>query len=232
MTIQVKVSLNQGIIPLDYRRLILHFLKAVLASQDEKLFEEYYSNNSTKRKPFTFWAKLPKAQFTQNEIIFENKEFSFFVSSNDTKLSFVLYNGLKTKKKFSIGEQNFAIVKHVGLKNEKQILEDEIIVNMLSPLVVRHHEKGKKDRYILYNEDGFFDVFKTNVLTQLSHHEKIPEIEPIKCKKVVVKAFGTNIPSTLGVFKLTGQPEVLQKLSLIGIGSKNSAGFGKFEVIG
>lgn len=59
----------------------------------------------------------------------------------------------------------------------------------------------------------------------------MPIIEPIKCKKVIVKAYGTNIPASLGVFKLTGDIKVLNELYLTGIGAKNSAGFGKFEVL-
>ncbi len=232
MTIQIKLRLSGEEIPKDYRRLMLHFIKTVLESEDEKLFDEYYSKDSTIRKPFTFWANLGEAKFLENSILIQKKEITMYISSDNTKLSFLLYNGFKRASKLTVGENGFAIVQSVKLRDEKEIRDGEIIINMLSPLVVRKHLKGDKDRYLLFNEDGFDEWFKTCISSQLKSGQTLPEIVPIKCKKVIVQAYGTKIPSTLGIFKLSGDIEVLKKLYLIGMGSKNAAGFGKFEIIG
>ncbi len=231
MTIQIKISLGIGQLPLDYRRLILHFIKIILSSEDKEIYHKFYADGKNPRKPFTFWLVLPGAKFLDDKISLDKQEFTLNISSTDTKLLFILYNGFKKVNQFKISEHNIATVKSVKVKEVKPIKDSQVIIKMLSPLVIRKHLKGEQDRYMLYNEDSFDEYFKINVSSQLTAGQNAPQILPLKCKKVIVKAFGTNIPASLGVFKLSGEPEVLQKLFLIGLGSKNSAGFGKFEVI-
>ncbi len=232
MTIQVRIAIQKRELPKDYRRLFLHFIKTVLDREDNALFSRYYATGMTVRKPFTFWAMLPEAKFLPDKIQLEDGICTLFLSSDDTRLSFVLYNGFKKCSTLKIGQDNEASIQSVRLRQEKTVKSEELVINMLSPLVVRNHQKGQKDRYLLYHEDGFLETFRDNVASQLRAGEDVPEILPIKCKKVIVPAFGTNIPSSLGVFKLSGTVETLQKLYLIGLGSKNAAGFGKFEIIG
>ena len=62
--------------------------------------------------------------------------------------------------------------------------------------------------------------------------EDVPTIESIKTKKVIVKAYGTTIPASLGIFKITGSTRQLNELYLDGCGGRSSSGFGKFEIVG
>ncbi len=225
MTIKINVSLLEKNIPIDYRRLILHLIKSVIEKEDKSLFDKYYSDTS--KKPFTFWTKLIGAKFFENYISLEKNEITFCISTNNTKLAFVLYNGFKSIRKtsFEIGKTNKLFIENVKVIGEKEIVDNEIIINMLSPLVIRKHVKGEKDKYFLFNEDGFNEQF-------LYATENKIEIEAVKCRKVIVKAYGTNIPSTLGIFKVKGDINSLKNAYLCGLGSKTSAGFGKFDIIG
>ncbi len=232
MTIKINIKLLEEKIPIDYRRMILHLIKSVIEKEDKALFEQYYS--TTKQKPFTFWAKLPKPIFTDNYIELEKPEFTFYISTNNTKLAFVLFNGFKSiqNKKIDIGNTNKLSIVCVRNVKDKQQIDNEIIINMLSPLVCRKHIKGEIDNYFLFNEDGFLKYLMINLSSKFYISDDNFKIEPIKCRKTVVKAYGTKIPSSLGVLKLSGDVNLLNDLYLLGLGSKTSAGFGKFEIIG
>ena len=232
MTIKVRFINESKWLPKDYRRMFLHIIKEVLSQEDEVLFQQYYDKNHVNKKPFTFWASLPKATFAKEDITLEEDQLTLYLSTIETKLAFVLYNGFKKSKQYSIGKNAILELDSVSVMKERPVQEDTILVNMLSPLVVRNHEKGRKDQYYIANEDGFFKQIKINVKNQLESHEEAPNIEVIKYKKVIVSSYGTNIPASLGILKLTGNIAVLEKLRVIGIGSKTAAGFGKFKVIG
>lgn len=233
MKIQITLKLKKSELPLDWRRTMLSFIKMTLQSEAPTIYNEFYQKGSMKMKPFTFWALLKNPRFKNDCIELSEQEISLFISTIDTKLAFCLYNGMKKhENSFDIGKGNSMSILRVKLLEEKEILDNEIIINMLSPLVVRKHFENEKDRYFLYNEEGFFENFSQCVNAQIKNINKIPEIVPIKCKKVIIKAYGTNIPASLGIFKLSGDIDTLNKLHKIGISSKNGAGFGKFEVIG
>lgn len=233
MKIQIALKLEKSELPVDWRRTMLSFIKMILQSESHTIYDEFYQKGSIKMKPFTFWALFKNPKFKNDYIQLEEQEISLFISTTDTKLAFYLYNGMKKyKNSFDISKGNSMSILRVKLLEEKEILDNEIIINMLSPLVVRKHFENEKDRYFLYNEEGFFENFAQCVNAQIKNIDKIPEITPIKCKKVIVKAYGTNIPASLGVFKLSGDIDTLNKLYKMGVSSKNGAGFGKFEVIG
>lgn len=225
MTLKIKLNVQTNTIPKDYRRLILHFIKSALEKEDFETFNKYYSVGATVKKPFTFWVSLPQCKFCEKEIILEKNEFTFYISTNETRLAFVFFNAFKNLKTLTIGKENCSTKIAVDLIKDKIVKENEIIINMLSPLVIRNHIKGEKDKYYLFNEDGFQKYFNTIVSENV-------EITVLKCKKVIVQSYGTNIPSSLGIFKLSGDVKALQKLYLTGLGSKKSAGFGKFDIIG
>ena len=56
-------------------------------------------------------------------------------------------------------------------------------------------------------------------------------IEVVKGKKVVVPVFGRNTDASLGVYKIKGNPELLNVLYLSGMGVRRSEGHGKFEIV-
>ncbi len=232
MTIKLKFINESRWLPKDYRRMCLHIIKGVLIKEDELLYQAYYDKNKVNKKPFTFWVNLSKSNFMKDEISLEGKELTLYISTIDTKLAFVIYNGFKKSSTFPIGKNAVLQLDRVSVVNERPVQENEILVSMLSPLVVRNHEKGRKDRYYIANEDGFLEQIGINISNQLEPYEDVPQIEVIKCKKVIVTSYGTNIPASLGVLKLSGNVQVLEKLRSIGLGSKTAAGFGKFKVIG
>ena len=92
------------------------------------------------------------------------------------------------------------------------------------PTDVRHSSVSFEfDEYVVLNNP--------NSYIYLSPPQSKPPTAKIKGKKVVVPAFGRLLDGNLGIYKLTGRPELLNFLYLAGAGSRCGEGHGKMEVI-
>lgn len=132
---------------------------------------------------------------------------------------------------------NFMKLVSVSLQNLPDIKDTEIIVKMQSSLIARRHDsETNTDMYYTYDQEDFSDVIHENVKffiekLGVSVSTKGFSITPVKAKKVVVPVFGRNIDSSVGIFKLSGSPELLNILQLAGMGARRSEGHGKFEIL-
>lgn len=159
MKLNLTIQLDKNELPIDWRRVMLAFIKSRLQKEAPDLYHEYYNKNSTMKKPFTFWTLLNKPKFNKNSIELENDQFQLFISTTNTQLAFYLYNAFKLfKSKFPLQNDNNMVATYVKLVDEVPIKSNEIVIQMLSPLVVREHIKGQKDKYVLFNEDGFTEI--------------------------------------------------------------------------
>ena len=81
------------------------------------------------------------------------------------------------------------------------------------------------------------DILKINIKEQLSitnFPENIVDtfsLEPVKAKKVIVKFYEKKIETSTGIFKISGNEQLLKYLYDAGIGSKRSSGFGMFQIV-
>ena len=122
-------------------------------------------------------------------------------------------------------------------KNRKDIVDDEIIVKMQSPLIVRRHDSvTNKDIYYTYADEGFSKALCENVEIFIQKMEigvdtEGLSIEPVKARKVVVNCFGRKVDANLGIYKLSGNCELLNILYQAGLGARRSEGHGKFEIL-
>lgn len=121
--------------------------------------------------------------------------------------------------------------------NRKDIVDDEIIVKMQSPLIVRRHDSvTNKDIYYTYADEGFSKALCENVEIFIQKMEigvdtEGLSIEPVKARKVVVNCFGRKVDANLGIYKLSGNCELLNILYQAGLGARRSEGHGKFEIL-
>ena len=103
-------------------------------------------------------------------------------------------------------------------------------------MVRKHEAQDNSDVYYIYNHPDFGKTLKKNVEIFLEKLE-IPlstegfSIVPIKGKKIVADIFGRKTDANIGIYKLTGSPQLLNLLYQSGMGSRRSEGHGKFEVI-
>jgi len=116
-------------------------------------------------------------------------------------------------------------------------------VQALSPITIHQtfeDEGGKKLTQFLHPKDVIFSHFIRQNFTrkyEAYHNDAIPsqlEIEPVKVTekdKVVTKIKGFYITGYLGQYWLKGDPKLIQFALSVGLGARNSQGFGMIECI-
>lgn len=192
MKLCVKLILAKKEINSDWRRAMLSLIKHLLQSEAPQLYEEYYGEYKTTMKKFNYSLMLPGAKFTDDKIMLNSNEIYLYISSSEKLIMMCFQNALlkEKQKSFPLQHENSMKIDSIRIIKTPDITASEIIVKMLSPLVVREHNKDNKDKYYYYDEEGFLETLQQNLAGQLG------------------------------------------QMYLNGVGSKSSAGFGTFEIIG
>lgn len=239
MRLQLNFLLKKPELPLDYRAACVSFMKSALGNYDKRFFDLYY-NDGAKIKSFAFSLRLPKPEFQQNKIILSINKAEFNWSAFDDRDALIFYNaflGMKGKK-FELANDNAMTLDKLIILPEYKVNQPQMLIKMLSPMIVRLHDKANnKNRYVKYMDDDFSQKAEEAILAQIEMMGLSASlltkfsIEPVQAKNCVVKTFGHTADGTIGVLKLQGQPELLNILYKAGMGANRSIGFGLFEKI-
>ena len=128
-------------------------------------------------------------------------------------------------------------------EKESSIEESCIRIKMISPITVYstyQKEDGKRITHYFRPEDLLFShlVSQNSVKKYEAYYdgkaEKKVNIRPIRVKesdKVVTRFKQTLITAWSGEYELSASPDMLRFLYSVGLGAKNSQGFGMFQVL-
>ena len=240
MNLELRFSFENEIIPIDYRSFIVSFIKHCLEEYDEDIYKKMYNNDNPVMKEFTFSVYLPQAKFNKETIALNKKAMIINISNYNTRLALIMYNAFNNyyrKKESYIIKNNKFKVTHIYMKKLTDVKEDNIIIEMLSPIISRHHVKGQKDIYALASDNNFEEIVKENISSVIENYKLDFNLEnlkiiPLKTKTVNIKLYNSMRPGNIGKFQLKGTPELLTFLYKSGIGSLRSSGFGHFKIIG
>ena len=237
MRLKLKFDLENEHLSIRYRECVLSFIKLSLSEYNMEYFKKFYNNKDNTIKPYTFSVFFKSPKFKEDEIIIDKKRIDINFSIADYEDSIILYNALNQQKnkKFSLNKNSWTL-RNISMLMEKKIDSEEIVIKFMSPLVVRSRQ-NKKDFYYSFEHKEFLDILKINIKEQLSitnFSENIVDtfsLEPIKAKKVIVKFYEKKMETSVGIFKMSGNKELLKYLYEAGLGSRHSAGFGMFEIV-
>ncbi len=240
MRMRLNFELGASNITMDYRPIIVSFFKKSIQEKDEAIFQLLYGGGEAIRKDFTFSVYLPNAVFGEEQIEIPDRRMSITFSSADNGLFIRMYNAFLRQrfKPFSLQQNNYLILKSIILENECSIKQDTVTAALLSPLVVRWHQReGNKDKYYVFQDEGFSDALRVVVKNSVSNHEDITaamvdelQVDCIDCRMVVVRSFGGKIPATLGRLRLQGNSKLLKYLYDAGAGSRTGEGYGLLQI--
>jgi len=203
------------------------------------LHEKGFEYGGRRFKLFTFSRLFGHFRRVHDELVFHGP-VTFYVSSPVEKFINEVASSLVKKGVFSIcGEELPVREIHVL---EKPFFDERLIFRTLSPITVystlMKADGSKKTYYYSPYESEFNELLKRNLMKKASIlHKRFSEdfkIIPLnrkKCREVIVKYKGTVIKAWEGIFKVKGDPELLEVMYDAGLGSKNSAGFGMMEVV-
>jgi CRISPR-associated endoribonuclease Cas6 len=106
--------------------------------------------------------------------------------------------------------------------------------------LIRSHENEKYylcPRCVNFEGDkGFDEAFEfnmdellRNLLDRNNDHETA--FNPIKINRVIIKHMGLKLPGCLGTLALSAEPEILNLINQVGLGSRRGQGFGMVELV-
>lgn len=231
-------ELAEEILPMDWRRCILSYLKLCLSKANEgKYFDEYYG--PAKEKPFCFSVVFDHPVFLKDTIEVRGKRMRLVISTADSRTGFILFSAVIAQKSniFLLPMGNSMHMTRTVQLKDSQVHSDKILVKMLEPLCIRKHDREtNRDWYYSQKQEGFEEESRKVIRNQLlsagfSENLCGVRLTPVNARTVIVRFYDVNIESSLGDFMLEGDKAVLNYLLQSGLGSRRSSGFGVAQLL-
>ncbi len=236
-TLKLDFILENNIIPNDINRTFVSYMKKSLEASEKALYKSLYESDHHKIKKYTFCTKMHSLKFKNGFIYLANNSLSVELTDCDFAELIAFYNAFLKQKtlqqKYSM-RNNSMLLHRVSLNPIEYSQDNEVIVKMESPLVVRYHH-DELDEYLSIEDDDFEELLNQvtiNMLTFLGYDATNVHISPIKGKKTVMNLYKHKANCTLGYFKIKADPHLILVLLQTGIGSRRSIGAGKFKIVG
>ncbi|PWJ93311.1 CRISPR-associated endoribonuclease Cas6 [Oceanotoga teriensis] len=235
MRFKLDFKTNNNVIPIDYRRFLLSYIKNALSNYDEKIYSQYYNKKDPIHKNFTFTINFGKSKFEKEKILLEENKFSFYYSTSDYVLGTHLFAAFREQinREFKIKNNSINLC-NIKFFKSKNFLSKNIDFKILSPVLIRDHKKDNSDVYYSFEDKEFEEILKNNLKYRLkdfpSEYLENISIIPIKTRSVLVKNYGTILKGNLGYIKILANEKVIEYIYQSGLGSKNSMGFGMLEI--
>lgn len=238
MRFELIFQLKNKTFPIDYRRVILSYIKKSLQDMsDGKYYDKYFKN--TIQKDFSFSVQFPKMKFTKEHIVLEEDKVKvLFTTDNSKKTGILLQQSfIKQKHKdFNIPNNNSMTLIYINQKREQKITNSKVIFKTYGLCVREHHKESNKDIHYTYQDDKFNEQLKivlTNQAKEAGFSQSLIDnikFVPLNCKKVLIKHYGVYVDTTVGTFFLEGHPVLLQYFYNVGLGSRRSM-FGYLDLV-
>ena len=238
MRLKMVFQLQKPEMDIEYRRAFLSLLKSSFMQASPEIYEKFYGPGVT-MKPFTFGVFLVNPEFEDQRVRLKSADITLNFSTYYSDLGIHFYNSLiKNRSRFQaypLADGNEMRLKRVSLQRERLIWGDEAVFKTLSPFLVRlHHKEDNLDEYLTALHNLFIPKLEENIrvlVSELLGRQERLEFTPVTLKVVPVKHYGQIVEGNVGVIKLKGNPEVLDFIYKVGLGSRRSEGFGLLELV-
>jgi CRISPR-associated endoribonuclease Cas6 len=192
-------------------------------------------NNIYKKFTFSNISSNNLEYFKGLKIIKFSKDIWFTVSSSNIELLKSLIVNLKRHNQILLGDNRLKLFQ---IKIYDSInISSPIKIHMLSPITV-YLTNERHTKYYKPEEKEFSELVRSNIIRKYSacnNNKKLDyydfTIMPVgNNKKIITSYKGTIIEAYMGDYKLSGSPELIQFSYDVGLGSKNSQGFGLWGI--
>ena len=242
MQLKIFIDLkDELILPINYNHIlqgiIYHSIEAYNNTYAKILHDSGIQNNDNSNhtfKLFSFSKIIGKYKIEENKIKFFDSIF-WEIRSVDSYFIHLLYMAFLQN---GINFGNVNLIPNLKLEN-KVITEENIHIRTLSPIVVINKISFDKSIYLSPNDENFEQCLNTNFQNKYNAYYNTFPHNDIKIftdnvsykDKVVTTVKGIYINAWNGTFYLSSTPDLLTFLYNCGIGSKNSLGFGMFNIL-
>jgi len=230
-------------VPATYRKNIVALLKEALKNSAD--IDLMGMNSETKQKPFTFSLRFDVLESKDGNLKLASDEFDLYFSTNNYAVFTAVYNYiLGSLDRYSIfGGGLTNILLNTSLLPPKELRDDSVVFETLSPILVRDMRNKNGDKTLRWDEDGFVEnlalSIKSTIKAFIGDEISPPDldIKIIQMKSDNIMSYGDNKKSygvygNSGLLEISTKKEYLQLLYDVGVGGKRSQGFGMVEVMG
>ena len=236
MQITVTFSKDQISLPIATSRIVQGLIYRAL-STDRELSTAVHDEGSVfdkRRYKLLTFGELKGKYKAENGYItyFSNAELE--IRSVDDYIIQLLFSYFSSNKSVMLGN-NEVLVTNVRLTN-KAVFDTKLEIRTLSPITVYITEQNGHTRYFSPEEDEFYSMLSTNAERKWKSMNNdgefsfsIKKDDTCRFVKRATRFKDTFITAWHGRFIIEGSPKVLDFLYNVGLGGKNSPGFGMFE---
>ena len=239
MKLLVKIQVDRPLIlPINY----LHILQAIIyrgigdeGGMSTFLHDTGYRFEKRSYRMFTFSWLQGKYEIVNKQIIFRNQVF-FEVRSPENLLI------LKMMKNFHdngvcFGEKHYRNVE--VLVSDEMVEENNIRIKMLTPICVYSTAEDGNTYFFKPEDEGFSEKLDYSFRRKYAAYTGIVPEEGISIRvinilpkdKIVTRYQGTMLSGYKGEYQIAGKRKYLDFLYQTGLGSKNTQGFGMFDIV-
>lgn len=242
MRLELSFELARSEFHIDYRRIIISYLKDILSKcNDGSFFEKYFKDNHL--KDYCFSVVFYRPEYSGTKILLKGNQIKIIFSSSDrsgTGLIFFSAFILQKHKMFKLPDGNHMILKKIEQKKEQLITSNKVIFRTMpgAGLCCRLHQReGNKDYHYTFADPEFEEQMKQILKLQALNAGFTQVIadniymKPIQWKKAVVIHYDTMIDVNVGMFEMQADPELLQYFYQAGVASRSAAGFGQVDLV-
>lgn len=239
MQLHVTFKNQNTVLPIAYRYFVQSMIYNALESNSgfsQFLHDSGYINENRGYKFFTFSPLSGNYQIKNKKIIFSDN-ISLEIRSFEPEIIRLLICALKDGSKTDIGRNTLTVEKCV-LSN-KIFYQPIVKIKTISPITAYVTRDYTNRIYFSPEDNDFNQLIVNNAKRKWLSAGKSEDdfilsfkhIDTMPIKKEVTTYKKSYITAWHGGFVLEGNPEVISFLYNVGLGSKNSQGFGMFEVI-
>ena len=233
MQLTISIDLHEPcILPIAYHHILQ---SAIYAQIGGELHDVDFKYDKRGYKLFTFGPLEGRYDINNRNIIFKGK-ISFEVRCFVDEIGLNIINNI-TRNGIRLGHNTY---KDVAVKTQRRFIEsNSITISMKSPVCVYATDDNKHTIYFNPNEEDFYYAVEDNFFRKYAAvMDEYPEegiaFRPVKHSprdRYFTKYKGFYIEAWKGIYELSGNPEYLNFLYDVGIGAKNSQGFGMFDIV-
>lgn len=231
-------------VPITYNHLIQGFLyNSITPTLAGILHDKGFIYEKRRFKLFTFSRILGDYEMDKdkNSISFSSP-FNIVVSSLSKEFVEQITEELLRRKTIEINSQRVCLSS--AEISERPITQRSIKIKMLSPMTIYSTLFGKDGRRKTYYytpfEKEFSRLASENAAKKYKAFQKkassgeisIVPIDVDKGNEKIITYKNTVIKGWMGIYELSGDPGLIKVVYDAGLGTKNSQGFGCFEIIG
>jgi CRISPR-associated endoribonuclease Cas6 len=242
MRIELSLHLEKDLVlPKAYNHILQGFIYTLLDPFLRKfLHKQGYRHGKRQFKLFTFSRLLSRVKSEKDTFRFL-PPVKLIISSPKHEIMQNVAEGLLKKQNFVLGK-NEVFIESISVL-PKHLWNGHIFIKMLSPVTIystlRKSDGNKKTYYYSPFENEFNQLIRENLRKkyELVYDRKSDnfdfKISPYRVRpsdeKIIIYK-GNVIKAWMGLYKIEGAAEVIELSYDTGLGSKNSQGFGCWEV--